>query len=695
MNSKIQYIGISLSNKYYKTILEALKETKKLGGNILQIYLGNNVLTTLREKYRLDDENDEARIIKEYLKTHNMKIVIHAILTLNFCNDPNHPRNKWGIENLVYDMNLCQKIGGIGCVIHMGRNKTPKINITPDQCITNFVNSLIEVLNQTKKVAILLETPVQQNNIVGGTLEGFAKLFNSVPSKYQSRVKVCIDTCHIFSSGYDIKTKTGAEEYFVLFDKLIGLKNIYLIHLNDSKTPLNSHINRHAPIGQGFIFESQNGIESLSYLINLFYKNQIPAVLETDYENYKSELKYLKSLITKSPKKKESLKIPSIKIPFKNNKNQINHQNIKPLIINIFKEILQFHESLGSDEGNIHTKFRIDSYRKAIRSLEKFNRPIYSSNNVKNLEFIGKGFRNKINEIKETKTLKIYNNIKKNPNFAAKTNFLKIWGVGPKKAKEFIEKNIHSIKELQNAISKKNIKLTDQQLLGLKYYNDLNKKIPRKIITKITKYLQKINIRPKTKIHNAGSYRLGKEYSGDIDLIICYEKKNENPELEFYKILKDKNIIVETLSKGIQKNIYIVNFPNIDNIYHQMDVAFVPQEQLPWYLLYFGSSREFSKKIRSYASSLGYKLNEYGLFDKKTGVLINFLPKSEEEIFKYLKDDTTVWEKQPLEKLSRNSELSAFHHYGFWYAMDTMRDKNYLDNLWFSKKAPWKLWDEK
>ena len=64
-------------------------------------------------------------------------------------------------------------------------------------------------------------------------------------------------------------------------------------------------------------------------------------------------------------------------------------------------------------------------------------------------------------------------------------------------------------------------------------------------------------------------------------------------------------------------------------------------------------------------------------------------------IFKYLKDDSTVWEKDPLEKLSKNSQLSAYHHNGFWYAMDTMRDKNYLDNLWNIKKAPWKLWDEK
>jgi len=66
-----------------------------------------------------------------------------------------------------------------------------------------------------------------------------------------------------------------------------------------------------------------------------------------------------------------------------------------------------------------------------------------------------------------------------------------------------------------------------------------------------------------------------------------------------------------------------------------------------------------------------------------------------QDIFEYLKDDSTVWEKEPLEKISMNSQLSAYHHNGFWYAMDTMRDKQYLDNLWFSKKAPWKLWDEK
>jgi len=63
--------------------------------------------------------------------------------------------------------------------------------------------------------------------------------------------------------------------------------------------------------------------------------------------------------------------------------------------------------------------------------------------------------------------------------------------------------------------------------------------------------------------------------------------------------------------------------------------------------------------------------------------------------FKFIKDDNTIWEKEPLEQLSKNRQLCAFRHNDFWHPMDTMRDKIYLDHLWNSKKAPWKLWDEK
>jgi DNA polymerase (family 10) len=95
-----------------------------------------------------------------------------------------------------------------------------------------------------------------------------------------------------------------------------------------------------------------------------------------------------------------------------------------------------------------------------------------------------------------------------------------------------------------------------------------------------------------------------------------------------------KNIIIDTISIGQQKSMHIVKLSK--KPYRKMDVAIIENKYLPWYLLYFGSSREFSKKIRLHASKLGYKLNEWGLFDKNSGEHIDFYPKSEEEIFKYL-----------------------------------------------------------
>tara|TARA_B100000780_G_scaffold102603_1_gene71768 strand:- start:6072 stop:6848 length:777 start_codon:yes stop_codon:yes gene_type:complete len=95
-------------------------------------------------------------------------------------------------------------------------------------------------------------------------------------------------------------------------------------------------------------------------------------------------------------------------------------------------------------------------------------------------------------------------------------------------------------------------------------------------------------------------------------------------------------------------------------------------------------------------------------FNAKTNLINNFSEKLKGDgswinggffvlntkIFKYLKDDFTVWEKEPLENLSKENQLVAFKHDNFWYPMDTMRDKIYLENLWDTNKAPWKLWNE-
>jgi DNA polymerase beta len=582
------FYGIHLNDIHYTSLMDALNKTVNYKANVLQIYMGNKTLTTLREKYKFT--TSEFKEIKTFLKKYNIKLFIHAILSLNFCKDPSSSRNKWGIDNLIYDMNMCYKLGGIGVVIHLGS----KVDVTYDECIINFTNSLVEVLNNTKKIPIILETPVNRKNTVGGTIESLLQIYNNIPKEYIKRIKICIDTQHVFASGFDIKL------YLEQFSK-----NLALIHLNDSEKEFNSKINRHAPIGKGFIFSNNN--ELFEYIINFAHKNNIPLVLETKYENYNSEIKYIKDLL-----------------------------DLKPLILKIFKAILSYYETLGKT-GDSSIKFKISSYRKAINTLELLNKPIYNSKDVKNIPSIGKGFCEKINIISQKGTLNIYENIKKNNVSKYIIDFQNIFGIGPEKARYIISKKIYTIKDLKDAVKHNEIKLSDQQLIGLKYYDDLKQKIPRNEITNFTNYIKKLIEDDNIQIFNAGSYRIGKLESGDIDLIISFKniKLDKIRELS-YNILKQNNIIIETLSSGKQKSIYIINF---NNKYYKIDIAYVENNMIPWYLLYFGSSREFSKHIRSIASKLGYKLNEKGLFNKKTNSRINFNPKDEKEIFNYLKID--------------------------------------------------------
>jgi deoxyribonuclease-4 len=188
----------------------------------------------------------------------------------------------------------------------MGTHKTPKINIAYNECIKNFIDSLIIVLDKSKKVPILLETPVNRKNIVGGTLEGMALLYNQIPLNYKNRVKICVDTQHIFVSGYNFRNEHIVKEYFEKFDQLINIKNLLLIHLNDSLKEFGTLINRHAPIGKGYIFS--NDKSSLIYLINFGKSHNINFVLETDYQYFKYEIKFLKSLIYKNGGIKKDIK---------------------------------------------------------------------------------------------------------------------------------------------------------------------------------------------------------------------------------------------------------------------------------------------------------------------------------------------------------------------------------------------------
>ena len=312
----------------------------------------------------------------------------------------------------------------------------------------------------------------------------------------------------------------------------------------------------------------------------------------------------------------------------------------KKKVIDIFEKILKFHKTLGK-KGNVQTKFRISSYEKILKKLKSYSKPIRNVSDVDGIEGIGKSTKEKIDEILKTGKLQMLDEIEKNPEYKAIYEMLTIWGIGVEKAQEIVlEKKIYSIPHLKKAFKNKTISLNEQQQKGLEYHQQLSERIPRKEITNLTKWIQQKINKFGIEVVNAGSYRLGKKESGDIDLLFVKNNiKNHTSYAKaelFQNVIDDlRDIIVYIFSQGHEKLIAIIQNP-LTNKIRQMDILMIDEKELPWYLLYFGSDKEFSKKIRKIAIEKGYKLSEKGLFDRKSGKRIDFHPKNEKEIFTFL-----------------------------------------------------------
>lgn len=122
---------------------------------------------------------------------------------------------------------------------------------------------------QTKQIITVLENTAGQGSTVGNTLEHLRDIIEGVEDK--NRVGICLDTCHLFAAGYDLRTKKKFDQFFDSFDKIVGLSYLKAFHINDSKSELNSRLDRHENIGKGFI-----GLECFRLLMNDSRFHNIP-----------------------------------------------------------------------------------------------------------------------------------------------------------------------------------------------------------------------------------------------------------------------------------------------------------------------------------------------------------------------------------------------------------------------------------
>ena len=292
--------------------------------------------------------------------------------------------------------------------------------------------------------------------------------------------------------------------------------------------------------------------------------------------------------------------------------------------------------------------FRARAYQKAQESIMSFQDDIVSPEQLKGLPGIGSTIMEKLNEYMTTGTLKVLEREKNNP-----VNILAdIYGIGPKKAKELVEKGIVSIAQLRDNQQM----LNDIQKVGLRYYEDILKRIPRSEIeeyeTIFVNDFKKVAT-PTSRFEIVGSYRRGAQNSGDIDVIIT----SESPQVfvNFINELIKEKIILEVLSRGNTKCLVIAKIPSSDSA-RRVDFLYSSPEEYPFSVLYFTGSKIFNTVMRHQALQMGLTMNEHGLYKmegKKKGEKVDHVFKDEKDIFDYL----NMVYKTPVERIDGRAAI--------------------------------------
>ena len=161
---------------------------------------------------------------------------------------------------------------------------------SPEECLDKIVDTLLslESLIHEGKTRLLIETTAGQGSCMGASFEEIAYMIEKTHKKIP--IGVCIDTCHIFAAGYDIRTKSAWTETLKTFDEIIGLSHLFTFHLNDSMNPFGSRKDRHASLGEGEI-----GLECFEFVMTHPKLKYLPKYLETPYpEKWPEEIRWLK-----------------------------------------------------------------------------------------------------------------------------------------------------------------------------------------------------------------------------------------------------------------------------------------------------------------------------------------------------------------------------------------------------------------
>jgi deoxyribonuclease-4 len=266
-------------------ISNAPLRAERIGCGTMQIFTKNQM------QWRIPPL-DKSEVEKFHSNVEKTKIILGAVHSSYLVNlaSPDDATHQKSILDLSKELERAEVLGIPYVVFHPGAHKGQGEKYALDK-IVDSVNKIFEI-SQAKTTMLLLETTAGEGTNVGYRFEHLAHIIQR--AGIPERIGICVDTCHIFAAGYDIRSRSTYDETMNTISGLIGLDRLKVVHLNDSKRKLASRVDRHAEIGAGEI-----GLGAFEYLVNDERLKEVLGILEVPggESGYKANLEILRSLI--------------------------------------------------------------------------------------------------------------------------------------------------------------------------------------------------------------------------------------------------------------------------------------------------------------------------------------------------------------------------------------------------------------
>ncbi len=230
-------------------------------------------------------EGDEVRAFRSEARRTRKPVAAHSSYLINAASSDRAIR-KMSWEALADELERCERLGIPALIFHPGSHEKESEGI---RLAGEGMNRALERV--PGKARLLVETTAGQGSSIGWRFEQVAALRDAVPPRARRRVGVCVDTCHVWSAGYDLGTDGGYARTMEELDEVVGLSNVQAFHLNDSKRPKGCRVDRHEHIGAGTL-----GLEPFRLLVNDPRFAEVPGFVETE-SRFKENIEVLRGLV--------------------------------------------------------------------------------------------------------------------------------------------------------------------------------------------------------------------------------------------------------------------------------------------------------------------------------------------------------------------------------------------------------------